>query len=219
MIERNLASILAARVASVLSQIETLKKEQRYEEAIHEINESLRTDLGLSARFVKGLTGQDLLGMLRSGLISVDRLVVLAKLIKERADINWAQSQPDNGLIRTLKALTLYLEAFGGGQKSAFAGYFSDIEGLADNLGDYQLPPDLRMKLFRYYEQAAKYSKAEDVLFEGLEASAGSGWIEEGRKFYERLAGKSDEELASGNLPREELEESRAELARFDSHD
>jgi hypothetical protein len=69
--------------------------------------------------------------------------------------------------------------------------------------------------LFRYYESAGKYSKAEDVLFEALEDSGGADWVAAGQAFYERLAGKSDAELAAGNLPREELEESREELARF----
>jgi hypothetical protein len=219
MIRQDQTSILVARMAGALSRIAALKREQRYEDAINEINDTLRIGLGFSSRFVKGLTGPDLVGMFRSGLINVDRLIVLAKLIKERADINWAEHQADNGLIRTVKALTLYLEAFGKAQQSVFAEYFSDIEVLAGNLGDHQLPPADRMKLFHYYEQAGKYSKAEDVLFDGLEDSADPGWVQEGRRFYERLSGKRDEDLAAGNLPREELEESRADLARFDSRD
>jgi hypothetical protein len=219
MIQRDQTSILVAEMTSALSRIAALKKEKLYDDAIDQINHTLHTDLGLSPRFVKGLTAGDLLGMFHSGFISAERLIVLAKLLQERADINWVQGQPDNGLIRTIKALTLYLEVFDKGRQSVFAEYFSDIELLAGNLGDYQLPADTCKKLFRYYEQAGKFSKAEDVLFEGLETSADSGWLQEGRSFYERLSAKSDEELAAGNLPREELEESQADLARFNSRD
>jgi hypothetical protein len=216
MIRKDQTSILLASMAEVLPRIAVLKKEQRYNEAIDEINETVRRDLGLSPRFVKGITDGDLLGMFRSGLITPERAAALAKLLKERADINWAQGEPNNGLIRTVKALTLYLEAFDKAQESAFLEYYSDIEMLAANLGDYKLPETVRARLFDYYEAAGKYSKAEDLLFETLEASADAAWVERGRRFYERLAAKSDAELNAGNLPREEMQEGHAELARFE---
>ena len=217
MIRRDQTSILVASMAEALPRIGALKKEQRYQEAIDEINETVRRELGLSPRFVKGITDGDLAGMLRSGLITPERAAALAKLLKERADINWAQGERNNGLIRTVKALTLYLEAFDKVQEDSFLEYYSDIEILVANLGDEGLPESLRGRLFAYYEAAGKYSKAEDVLFETLEATADRAWIETGQQFYERLAAKSDAELTAGNLPREELEESRAELGRFES--
>jgi hypothetical protein len=122
-------------------------------------------------------------------------------------------------LVRTVKALTLYLEAFDKLQESAFLEYYSDIDKLVANLGDHALPESVRVKLFAYYEAAGKYSKAEDVLFETLGASTDAAWIEAGRQFYQRIAAKSDAQLTAGNLPRQELEESRAELARFESSD
>jgi hypothetical protein len=206
-------------MAEVLPRIAALSKEQRYKEAIEEINETARSELGLSARFVKGITDGDLQGMFRSGLITPERAAALAKLLTARADINWAVGEPNNGLVRTVKALTLYLEAFDKLQESALLEYYSDIDKLVANLGDHALPESLRAKLFAYYEAAGKYSKAEDVLFEALEASTDAAWVEAGRRFYERIAAKSDAQLTAGNLPREELEESRAELARFESGD
>ena len=219
MIRKDQTSMLVARMAEVLPRIAALSKEQRYKEAIEEINETARSELGLSARFVKGITDGDLQGMFRSGLITPERAAALAKLLTARADINWAVGEPNNGLVRTVKALTLYLEAFDKLQESALLEYYSDIDKLVANLGDHALPESLRAKLFAYYEAAGKYSKAEDVLFEALEASTDAAWVEAGRRFYERIAAKSDSQLTAGNLPREELEESRAELARFESGD
>lgn len=218
MIRENKTDRLVASMQQVLSQIAALKREKLYKEAIDEINEVVRTDLGLSPRFVKGVTEHDLLGMFRSGLFDINRAVALAKLLKERADINWAMGEPNNGLIRTVKALTLYLEAFDKAQDQLFGEYYSDIELLAGNLGDHELPPDTRQKLFRYYEAAGKYSKAEDVLFGVLEAAGSDEWLAVGREFYARLASRSDKELAAGNLPREELDEGLAELERFSSN-
>jgi Family of unknown function (DUF6483) len=216
MIRKDQTGSLVARMTEMLPRIAVLKKQQRYKEAIDEINRTVQTELGLSPRFVKGVTDGDLLGMFRSGLITAPRAIALAKLLKERADINWAVGEPNNGLIRTVKALTLYLEVFDKVEESAFLEYSSDIEILADNLGDHKLPDAVLGKLFAYYETVGRYSKAEDLLFATIEASADAAWVAMGRGFYERLAAKSDAELAAGNLPREELEESRAELARFE---
>ena len=217
MLRRDQSSILEKRMADVLPRIAELKKQQRYQEAIDEINETVRTNLGLAPRFVKGVTDQDLLGMVRSGLITTERTVALAKLLKERADINWAVGQPRNGLIRTVKSLMLYLEVFDKKQDSIFADYYSDVEALAANLGEYELPAATRETLFRFYEATGRYSKAEDLLFEALETPDKGTWVEAGRQFYQRLAAKSDTELEAGNLPRAELEESRAELASYES--
>ena len=217
MIGGNPTSSLIARMAEVLPRLAVLKKEQRYKEAIDEINETVRTELGFSPRFVKGVTDGDLLGMFRSGLLTPEQAAALAKLLKERADINFALGERNNWQIRTVKALTLYIEAFDKTQESAFRGYYSDIDELVANLGDRALPDATRRKLFAYYEVVHKYSKAEDLLFETLEASPSAEWVDAGRQFYERLAAKSDAELTAGNLPREELQESRAELARFES--
>jgi hypothetical protein len=217
MIRRDQTTSLIARMSEALSRIAAFKNEKQYKEAIDEINETMRTELGLSPRFVKGVTDGDLLGMFRSGLITADRAAALAKLLKERADINWALGEPNNGLIRTVKALTLYLEAFDKKPAQPFLEYYDDIEPLMANLGSHTLPDATRQKLFAYYETTGKYAKAEDLLFETLENSAEAAWIDMGRQFYERVAAKSDAELAAGNLPREELEESRAELRRFES--
>lgn len=219
MIRRDQTSSLVARMTEALPRIAALKQEQRYKDAIDEINKTLHTELGFSPRFVKGITEGDLLGMFRSGLLTSEKAAALAKLIKERADINWAVGEPNNGLIRTVKALTLYLEVFDKVQEDSFREYFSDIDVLVGNLGEHQLPATARSRLFAYYEWAGKYSKAEDLLFETLEDSGDPAWIEAGRGFYTRLAAKSDVELAAGNLPREELDESRAELSQFESRD
>jgi tetratricopeptide (TPR) repeat protein len=217
MIRKDQTSALVQQMNELLPRLEKFKKQQLYKEAIDDINETVRTNLGLAPRFVKGITGQDLLGMVHSGLISAERTVALAKLLKERADINWAQGQPNNGLIRTVKALALYLEVFDKQKDGIFADYFSDVELLAANAADHPLPGETRKKLFCFYEARGQYSKAEDILFEALEASGEGEWLVMGRQFYDRLAQKNDQELEAGNLPREELEESRTDLARLEA--
>jgi len=85
----------------------------------------------------------------------------------------------------------------------------TDLAALAAKLADWELPPDLLRKLFRYEESQGRFGKAEDALFR-LQASGFSGIEQEGRLFYARMDALSDEQLMQGNLPREELEEGRA---------
>ncbi|MCP4362059.1 MAG: hypothetical protein GY796_28955, partial [Chloroflexi bacterium] len=62
------------------------------------------------------------------------------------------------------------------------------------------------------------FAAAEDILFDWLEAepeiaqSGDPNPVEVGLAFYGRLQQKPDEELAAGNLIREEIEESLNEL-------
>jgi len=57
-----------------------------------------------------------------------------------------------------------------------------------------------------------RYAKAENALYAILDSHA--GFADEGRRFYERLLTKSDEQLAAGNLPREEVLEGMSNLHR-----
>jgi hypothetical protein len=215
MIRLNEASLLAAEISRVLARIASFKKDGLLKEAIDEIGNAERTHLGLSPRFVKEVSEQDLLSLYQSGLITTNKAVALAKLLKERAEINRIENQPNHERIRRVKALTLYLEAFDRREETIFGDYFGDIDELAAALNDQPLPPPACMKLFRYYAATGKYAKAEDQLFEALESEPQPDWIDEGRRFYQELSGKSDDELRTGNLQRDELEEGLAGLRQF----
>ena len=56
-----------------------------------------------------------------------------------------------------------------------------------------------------FYEQAGKLSAAEDVIFDMIEDDESGDAVEFGRAFYERMMELSDEELAKGNLHRDEV--------------
>jgi len=67
--------------------------------------------------------------------------------------------------------------------------------------------------LMRQYEQQGAFAKAEDALFDLLDAEPGNTKaVDLGIAFYERLRGENDMALANGNLPRQELEAGLAEL-------
>jgi hypothetical protein len=67
--------------------------------------------------------------------------------------------------------------------------------------------------LMEHYEQTGQFGKAEDALFAILDGDVDHEVaLNFGISFYERLLGKSDAQLADGNLPRNEVEASLQEL-------
>jgi hypothetical protein len=78
-----------------------------------------------------------------------------------------------------------------------------------------RLPLETQALLMQHYERSGEFGKAEDALFAMLEAEPGNaGLVGFGVSFYERLQGQSDAGLATGNLPRPELETGLAELRK-----
>jgi pentatricopeptide repeat protein len=68
--------------------------------------------------------------------------------------------------------------------------------------------------LMRHYELAGEFGKAEDALFSMVEEEPDNlGLLDFGIGFYQRLQGKSNDALLTGNLPRVELEAGLAQLA------
>jgi hypothetical protein len=66
-----------------------------------------------------------------------------------------------------------------------------------------------------YHEQAGRFDRAEDALFELLRVSRNAPESADlGEGFYQRLLVLSDEALALGGLPRPEVEAGLAELRR-----
>jgi Family of unknown function (DUF6483) len=65
----------------------------------------------------------------------------------------------------------------------------------------------------RHYEQAGEHARAEDALFNMLDAGpANTELLDFGIGFYQRLLRLDDETLEVGNLPRAEVNAGLAEL-------
>ena len=83
-------------------------------------------------------------------------------------------------------------------------------------LHDTPLPRlNTSLMLMCYYEQMGELAKAEDMLFAVIEEEPGNvELLNFGIVFYQRLLGHSDRTLVAGNLPREEVKASLAELEK-----
>jgi hypothetical protein len=179
-------------------------------------DEALQQHFGLDGEAVRARSAEALIGAIRlessafdgRGVV-VDRLALLAALVREQADSDAAAGDDDEATLGRLKALQIFLTALvEEGASSDFAS--RAIEPLLESLAAYELPREVKDLLWRYAEQVGNFARAEDWLFALLDDDPDS--LERGIDFYERLGHFGDEELARGNLPRAEVAAGLAEL-------
>jgi hypothetical protein len=106
-------------------------------------------------------------------------------------------------------ALGLYIETLRGSLVSM--DLIEKANRLIDLTRETNRPPEVLRRLLFYYEARGMFAQAEDVLFQWIEIGDAEA-KQAGAEFYERLLGKSDEELERGDLPRAEVEQGRDEL-------
>jgi hypothetical protein len=196
-----------------------LKAHQQYQEARALLDQTLQRSLGLNAAALANLPAVELIALIRLGhsqrlgnSMLTDRLTVLALMLREDADLLAAQRDHEASDDRALKALQVSLTvALDDAETSSRVAEM--IPALEQQLARYDLPTAVKDQLWQYYEHAGQFAKAEDWLFALLDdEQAPLDTASRGLTFYTQLQAKSDAELAAGNLPREEVAASQAEL-------
>ena len=209
MVNKDYILRLAERLGRFLARILYLQETNQNEEALIHIDEAFRQSLGLTSGLINSLPEETLLGILSpAGELNVELCFFVAALLKTEGDIFANLEKQDDSYYRRLKALNLFLRLFLHSKSVEELELFPNIDDLVQKLDEFELPLPTNQQLFRYYEKAGRYAKAEDVLFEMLEADVPPrDMITEGADFYQRLLAKSDDELLLGNLSRDELAE------------
>lgn len=213
MINKDYILRLAERLGRFLARIIFLQETDQNEEALILIDEAFRQALGLTSGLINSLPEETLLAMLSpNDVFNVELCFYVAALLKAEGDVYANLEKQDESYYRHLKALNLFLELFLRGKSLDGLDLFPNIDDLVGKLEEYELPLTTNLKLFRYYEKAGRYAKAEDMLFDMLEAEPRpDSLVTEGIDFYQRLLAKSDDELLLGNLSRDELAEGLAQ--------
>lgn len=214
MINKDYILRLAERLGRFLARIIFLQETDQNEEALILIDEAFRQALGLTSGLINSLPEETLLAMLSpNDVFNVELCFYVAALLKAEGDVYANLEKQDESYYRHLKALNLFLELFLRGKSLDGLDLFPNIDDLVGKLEEYELPLTTNLKLFRYYEKAGRYAKAEDMLFDMLEAEPRpDSLVAEGIDFYQRLLAKSDAELLLGNLSRDELAEGLAQV-------
>jgi hypothetical protein len=188
-----------------IAAIMGLKQENRLEESAALCTETLRKFFGLQDRSVEELPWRDLMAVASlGGVPDAERCALLAQLVKEKADVAAMQGGKASALYG--KALSLYLYAWLADESLHTAEHGGRIDELIGIAGCDARPDELLQFLFKYYEQTGRYGKAEDELYNLIQSQGGGGdALGQGRAFYLRLLGRSDEDLIRGGLPRDEV--------------
>jgi len=201
----------ATFVGKLLSRIQ----QGEIKEARKEIERFYRDMLSQDAGLMHTFSDRDLIARLgKDGMFDTIKALNLAKVLlidaelAERTGAGEA-AHPPYARVKYLMAFGLLAEAAAQGLEDIPDWAITDLDALAAKLADWDLPPDLLRKLFRYEESRGRYGKAEDALFR-MKASGFPEADREGRMFYARLDALNDAQLKDGNLPREELAEGRA---------
>jgi tetratricopeptide (TPR) repeat protein len=211
MIRRDYILRMIEECIRALTQTNSLKQEQRWSEADVELQNALKKLLDLDLATVKRFSAADLIVQLMQAgptYALPEKMLVLTALLKEAGDVATGNNLVNEGRDHYLKALHLLLDALTQRDISECPPFVPNIETLRTLLVDTPLPPPLLAMLMQHYERAGEYAKAEDALFELLDADPGNREVLNfGAAFYHRLLQQSDADLDRASLPRAEVEE------------
>lgn len=133
--------------------------------------------------------------------------VFLRKLEREILESNLSKTVLEN----YLKTFELYFEAIQDNKYFQNSNVYKNMEKVNQIISKYDIDPEIKFKILRFYEVSGNYAEAENILFDLIDDKYDS-IQEEGIKFYKRLLDLSDSKLVSGSLPREEVLEGLAGL-------
>jgi hypothetical protein len=191
----------------VLRRILRMKEAGQHQEAVQEIDQVLEQLLGLKSDLIKVLDDESLLESLtQNEQLDVDRLYLVAELMKEEGEILLEMGKVEEGLLSSIRALNFYLEVALDGNLDRFPPPHDRIQELLHRLEGVVLNAETTYPLFCYYEQEKQYSAAEQTL---LSMQEDPELVDEVRQaqiaYYERLLQRPEEELTAGGLPIKEI--------------
>jgi len=213
MITRDYFLRMIQMLAQVLARVLGLRETKQYDEAYDLIRQTSRQFLGVDGKLLNTLSVAELIRLLDLGdRFDAEKCVVAAELLRMTAELEELQGKHDESYQTSIKSLNLFLELLFRETGAMPKEFFEKVDHLIESLSLYDLPFELRQKLFRYYDLSGQYAMAEDILFDIV--GEDPGMVNEGVRFYERLRGRTDDDLIRGNLPRYEVEAGLLELTK-----
>jgi hypothetical protein len=130
------------------------KRAGQFSEAQQAFDQALETLLGLNAHLVNQLDDRLLLDMLTFlGKLDIDRVLVLANIYREQADVYTLQDQPESSQFAAQRSLRLYLEAALASEAKPNIELIQKIESLRLQLSAPSLPVETRLALLDYLDR------------------------------------------------------------------
>ncbi len=199
---------LISQAALVLRRSMGLREQMKPNEALDLIDEFLSKELRIRTRLAMGLTDEQLLQMLTvGGVPNAESVAVIAAFLQEEADLLAELGQEDQALPRYEKALRLNLYLLRSNVEIQDWSLVERVQSLLKAIAPYRVDVETKRAIWGWHIDRGSFADAENLLYE----LAGDSGVtaQEGEDFYDRLASNSDEQLESGGMPRDELEEGR----------
>jgi tetratricopeptide (TPR) repeat protein len=199
------------QVGRMLAHILGLAKGGRGDEALGMFDEAYKPLIGVGSRVVAVLDDGQLIDLLTSGSNPDMRRVALAlQLLTAEAELYRGAGQAGEAAVRYRRAVAL------AGCLAARSDRLLDHDlaaGLLDRAGELELSDTQRLAVARVLEALGRYADAEDALFELIdERPDDPGPVDEAIAFCQRLRPLEPEELETGGLTRQEVDDTLAEL-------
>lgn len=207
---------IAERFGRSLAIILQLRKSNKYEEALIYIDDIFLQTTGFTASFVHSASEEMLLQLLSPlGILNVQKCAWIALLLKEEGDIYVEMGNEDESYFRYLKSLHFFLEVAKHEDEAGDIDIASAIDYDLQALEAFDLPRETYTRLFNFFVAAGQYARAREMLDEAVKESerpVDPRMIEQGKAFYKKLLGRSDEDLRMSGFTRREVEEALEKL-------
>ncbi|TMV48128.1 hypothetical protein FE783_19445 [Paenibacillus mesophilus] len=212
---------LIEQFGNALGVLLGLKKQMKPQEAMELVGETYKRLFGLNPNLIRALSERDLTDLLnRDGEATAEKMLIVAGLIKEEADLCAILERPDEAYRLNLKALNLTLMAAGENDAAEWLDVHGQVEELLTRLSGYELPAETKQLLWTYYDSVGRFADAEDILFDLLDRygadradqAAYEQLLEQAEQFYERLLILDEDALEAGRLPLDEVQDSLEEV-------
>ncbi|MEO8665224.1 MAG: DUF6483 family protein [Ignavibacteria bacterium] len=217
MLQRDYFMKMTQMLVSVLEKVLLNKERKNFDDAQTEIESAAKTIVGIDLKLISILNIEDVMQLMKTSDVYAGRCLISAELLKEYGDILIGKGKAKESVDVYNKSLYLYVEAVLTKEIPDAKNYYDRINFLTGTLSKLKFTPAFKQQVFEYFEMSGQYSKAEDILFEMIDEEV-EGIDKKGIKFYERLLDHTDEELSKGNLSREEVEESLAEIITIEKN-
>lgn len=211
MFQRDYFMRMISQMTEALGQVLGLRKQMKQEEALLVLDELLDKHFRLSSKLIRSLSDEDLIKvMTTNGLVDTDHLQAIAVLMKQEALLHGELGREAECYALYVRSLRLFLRLSLMGAEPTIVEPREQIAELLDLLSAYELPEPAKRLLMEWYEAEGRYDRLENIMYELLESGALTS--EEASGIYQRMLERSDEALAAGGLPREEVRQGIADL-------
>jgi len=199
MIQQDYIMRMIEQLVQVLAKLLFNKEAKNYNDALNDIDIASKTIVGLDFKLSEELSAKDIKSLLaltkNDSLVSI-KLIIIAKLIKEKTEILKLTS-PDNPRIipNYQKAISLYLEGILNNKNTEIdlSRFYQDVEEIENILKD-EINTEIRFNLFKFYDHSGNTAKARKELIKLKEMNYPD--IEKvGINFFKKFEKLSEEDL------------------------